>query len=223
MAVAPPSLEEKHRNPSFTIEPLTAEYSHAAVDVWADAMRTHRKDYIEAFIAQKCLEDMKDPYASYTTAPGLDQFWVALRGGQVVGTVAAIYRSAEDMSLPVPAGKAYLKNIKDADGNSISKGVGEGVEPLWGPVGPRGEIAAMELVRMAVAPSARGMGLARLLTQTVARHAEAHGCGWVVLSTGAEMDSAVRTYNGLGFNGYARSKSMVFAATPKQLLPACEA
>ena len=62
-----------------------------------------------------------------------------------------------------------------------------------------------------------------LLTQTVARHAEAHGCGWVVLSTGAEMDSAVRTYNGLGFNGYARSKSMVFAATPKQLLPTCEA
>ena len=122
------------------------------------------------------------------------------------------------MSQELPPGKGYLKKIKDADGNSLASSGSGAVEPFWGPVGAYGEEPAMELVRMAVAPQARGKGLARRLAETVARHAEEYGCGWVVLSTSSEMISAVRTYDGLGFRGHARAKSVAYAITPSQLL-----
>jgi len=80
----------------------------------------------------------------------------------------------------------------------------------------------MELVRMAVDSSCRGQGVARKLVERVAYHAKEHDCGWVVLSTSSEMQSAVGTYQSLGFESTLRGVSMAFAAKPDALLAGCQ-
>ena len=57
----------------------------------------------------------------------------------------------------------------------------------------------VELRRMSVSATARGLGLGQRLVWTVEEHAIRHGFRTVMLSTGMVMDLAIRLYESCGY------------------------
>ena len=57
----------------------------------------------------------------------------------------------------------------------------------------------MELVKLAVHPSARGRGIARRLTETCLAHARREGARRVVLVSNSRLTAALRLYESVGF------------------------
>ncbi len=57
----------------------------------------------------------------------------------------------------------------------------------------------MELVKLAVHPTARGRGIARRLTETCLAHARRQGAQRVVLVSSSRLSAALRLYESLGF------------------------
>ena len=57
----------------------------------------------------------------------------------------------------------------------------------------------MELVKLAVHPSARGRGIARRLTETCLAHARQQGIQRVVLVSNSRLSAALRLYESMGF------------------------
>ena len=68
------------------VRPLTPEDVPAATAVWAAAMRSYGKGYIETFVAQKLQEDMHDAYASYVASADNNSFWVAVQRSTATAT-----------------------------------------------------------------------------------------------------------------------------------------
>jgi len=205
----------------ISVRPLTPADTAAATAVWADAMLAYDKEFIRQFIAEKLAGDMMDAHASYVAvADGSSGFWVACteENGEIVGCVGARMLPAATLGgASLPPGKDYLQRIKDKDGVPMGTGAVDG--PLWGPLGADGSDGpAMELMRMAVSPAHRGMGVARALVQEVATFAQGSGCPWVVLTTAREMLPAVAAYKQMGFSLLERPKIMAFAGRPEDLL-----
>lgn len=77
---------------------------------------------------------------------------------------------------------------------------GEGGSVVLGIVGAECQSEAeVELRRMSVTASARGLGLGARLVAAVEEHARRHGFTTVVLSTGGSMGLAVRLYQSCGY------------------------
>jgi putative acetyltransferase len=57
----------------------------------------------------------------------------------------------------------------------------------------------MELVKLAVHPSARGRGIARRLTETCLAHARREGARRIVLVSNSRLTAALRLYESVGF------------------------
>jgi len=68
--------------------------------------------------------------------------------------------------------------------------------------------AAVELVKLYVAPAARGLGLARRLVARVEDHARAAGAGRVELWTDTRFVTAHRVYERLGYRRTARTRAL---------------
>ena len=85
----------------------------AATAVWASAMRSYGKGYIDQFVAQKLELDMKDAHQEYVASRDKKNFWVAVDSSTetIVGCVGVIFRPAEHMLLAEPPGKAYLSKL----------------------------------------------------------------------------------------------------------------
>jgi putative acetyltransferase len=56
-----------------------------------------------------------------------------------------------------------------------------------------------EIKRMYVAPAARGLGLGRLLMQTLERHAAEHGLSCIRLETGVKQPEAISLYRAFDY------------------------
>ena len=61
------------------------------------------------------------------------------------------------------------------------------------------EPGEMELVKLAVHPSARGRGIARRLTETCLAHARREGARRIVLVSNSRLTAALRLYESVGF------------------------
>jgi putative acetyltransferase len=57
----------------------------------------------------------------------------------------------------------------------------------------------MELLKLAVAPAAQGLGLGRRLVEACLKHAAERGTRRVVLLSNSRLTAALRLYEGLGF------------------------
>lgn len=80
----------------------------------------------------------------------------------------------------------------------------------------RGGEAYGEVKRMYVAPTARGLGLGRLLMETLEEHAAAQGLACIRLETGVKQPEAIGLYRAFGFReigpfgGYVLDPMSVF-------------